>query len=462
MKEKYIAIGVMALVVAIGCALHFYRIGYPDQPVFDEVHFATYAADYATGHAFEDIHPPLGKLIFAAVLSLYPPGDLIGANYIDFTHAPDGSLLLMPRAVPFGDFPYVALRVVSALFGIALPVALYFLMRNLGAGPVPASLAATFALFDNALLVNSRLILMDSMMLLFGVTALALYFHRHRFAIAAGAFFGLALAVKLTAIVFVAPVAAAYLLALVASKKERSEEFARAARFAVVGFSVLAAVSLIGTFYFSPSARMQALHVSGFDQVFRTMPDAAAQAAHPFGTYLMADIGEMGFSVAGYTMGDAHDAESPWYFWPAMQSPISFYSPASGGAGGSITLTGNPVVWYGSTLAVIFALALLYRYGRDYIKHAASRVRRYPFLILLAGYVGAMAPFILIVHRSTFLYHYFPALVFAIGLLGWLIGEWLEVREWKNVTAPKAIVLAVILLIVIAGFLRMAPVTYGL
>ncbi len=58
----------LAVILAIGLGLHLYRVSYPDRPVFDEAHFATYAADYVKDRVFFDIHPPLGKLIYAAFI----------------------------------------------------------------------------------------------------------------------------------------------------------------------------------------------------------------------------------------------------------------------------------------------------------------------------------------------------------------------------------------------------------
>jgi dolichyl-phosphate-mannose--protein O-mannosyl transferase len=66
---------VLALIAIGFCGsfLHIVSIAYPDTPVFDEAHFATYSSQYATGRMPIDIHPPLGKLIYAGVLTLVDP-----------------------------------------------------------------------------------------------------------------------------------------------------------------------------------------------------------------------------------------------------------------------------------------------------------------------------------------------------------------------------------------------------
>ncbi len=73
-----------------------------------------------------------------------------------------------------------------------------------------------------------------------------------------------------------------------------------------------------------------------------------------------------------------------------------------------------------------------------------------------------MLPFITVVHRSTFLYHYLPALLFAFGLLAWFLGHWLKVNDWSDLSLRKGFYLGAIVVIVVIGFLAVAPMTYGL
>jgi dolichyl-phosphate-mannose-protein mannosyltransferase len=189
------------------------------------------------------------------------------------------------------------------------------------------------------------------------------------------------------------------------------------------------------------------------------------QQEHPVGAYFLADTGETVFSVANYIVGSPHDGESPWYFWPTMQSPILFYSPpASAGtsavpSAGDIVFTGNLLLWLASTLAVFAAIAVSFRHVREHYKEKADHRT---FFILFTGYVFAMLPFILFIHRSTFLYHYFPALIFAFGLLAWLIGHGLNLKDWSDLSRHDIFMLSMIVLVVVIGFLATAPFTYGL
>jgi dolichyl-phosphate-mannose-protein mannosyltransferase len=461
MKKKYIyLVAVLGVIVLFGVGLHFFRIGYPAWPVFDEAHFATYAGDYVMGHPFLDIHPPLGKFIFASVLWFYPRSALVGAQYLKTGLTPQGQYTLSMNNIPYGDFPYLALRVTSAFFGILLAVAMYYFMKNLGTGEVAAFLAAIFITFDNAFLTVSRLILMDGMFMAFAVIGLAIYFGKRRRPVVAGIFWGLALSVKLTAIIFIGPVLVGYLLV---SAAERRKEFNSIVRFMVAGFAVLILIAFAGTFVFSAAERLQVLAKIGTVSPTGQLMQPGWQAAHPAGMLLLADINETAFSLGNYVVGNFHEGESPWYFWPAMQTPIAYYNPHPGDAGGSIVFVGNPTLWLAATMAVIAAIVVL-------LRHAKARIRRQdlekkdrkPLFILLGGYVSGMLPFILIVHRSTFLYHYLPALIFGFGLLAWMLTKWLAVHDWDDFTPRKAFFLSVALVFVLAGFLATAPFTYGL
>jgi len=454
--NRWVVAGIFLFIAAAGFGLHFFNIGYPATPVFDEAHFATYAGDYATGRAFVDIHPPLGKLILASVLTFYPPQTLAKAQFINVVNLGPAGFFMLPTNTPFGDFPYVALRILSALFGMALPFALYFFLRNIGVGKVGAGLAALLLVFDNAILLTTRLILLDGMFLLFGLIALGLYFHKKCPAIAAGIFWGLALAVKLTAIVFVVPVIVAYFLV---RKEERKNEKKLLLRFAIFGIATLCVIAFMGTFIFTPAERIGALHTMGFlggkDAV---VPTAQQIVAHPLAAYLFASLREGLVSIAGYTFGDPHQKQSPWYFWPAAEIPMTYYSPDPGQPGGPIALAGNPLVWIGATLAVILGLAFFLRYLND---HRTGRKDRREVFILLGGYLGGLFPF-LFLQRSTFLYHYFPSLLFGIGLLGYFGGKFLKAENWTDLTPKTTFLFFMILLVVVAGFLYVAPVTYGL
>lgn len=104
---------------------------------------------------FFDSHPPLGKQLVA--LAAYIAGfdgkfkfDRIGSPYTD-------------------TVPLVALRFVPAFFGSLIVPTTYHLMLEMGLTEWTSIFAALLFLFDNALLTQSRFVLMESMLLFFSL-----------------------------------------------------------------------------------------------------------------------------------------------------------------------------------------------------------------------------------------------------------------------------------------------------
>ena len=164
-------------------------------------------------------------------------------------------------------------------------------------------------------------------------------------------------------------------------------------------------------------------------------------------------------SFVGYTIGGNNLMMSPWYFWPVLLGTIHY-----GNSGMGINLIGNIFVWYLSTLAV---LAAIVKFTKDGIKKIGLSEEYRPVLVLLGGYIIALVPFFTIIRRATFLYHYFPALVFAISLAAFMVIkfiEWLDKINppHKSMWGIKIAVMSAIIILTIFGFIVSAPYTYGL
>lgn len=107
-----------------------------------------------------DVHPPLAKLLLTAAAALF------GYNG-NFSFEQIGNDYLAH------DIPYVAMRAVPALLGVALAPLTYLICRSLQLRPISAVLGSLLLTFDNALATQSRLILLDSPLLFF--TALSTF-----------------------------------------------------------------------------------------------------------------------------------------------------------------------------------------------------------------------------------------------------------------------------------------------
>jgi len=446
----------LLVILALSVGLHAFRISYPPAPAFDEVHFATYAADYVNHHSFYDIHPPLGKLLFAGVLALFPRDRVSGAEFISFSRLRDGEMVLVNSERPYGSFPYVPLRALAGAFGVALIFFFHRFLRAIGVGELGALLGACAIALENAFLLQTRLIFVDGIYLAFGVAALWLYFDERHRASLAGILWGLSLAVKLTAVVFVTPVlAGAFLLRRLGGAPGRS----RFKAFIIAGIVVFAVVFLANTLFFSPREELGALYRDGFFGARLSSPPATVTRMSAPAQVVSSFFAQGLVSFINYVAGEPHPNQSPWYLWPAMQVPMPYYDAADGTT--TIRFTGNPVVWFAATFAVICAVALVPRFIRKLRRGEAPPAGARPITILLVGFLGSLFPFATFVLRSTFLYHYLPAYLFGIGLLGFgterLMGQpWFAASRRR-----RAGLIAGVVLVMVVGFAWSAPFTYG-
>jgi len=132
----------------------FYKINEPDQVVFDEVHFGKFASYYLRRTFYFDVHPPLGRLIIALISYIvgydgHFDFENIGDSYID------------------NKVPYIQLRSGVALFGALIPPVVFLIMKNMRFSLPSAFLVGFLTVFDNALVTQGRLILLDNMLILF-------------------------------------------------------------------------------------------------------------------------------------------------------------------------------------------------------------------------------------------------------------------------------------------------------
>ncbi|BFZ62273.1 Dolichyl-phosphate-mannose--protein mannosyltransferase 4 [Saitoella coloradoensis] len=147
-SKKAYGIAVTVL-TALAFITRFYRISHPAEVVFDEVHFGKFAAYYIQRTYFFDVHPPFAKLLFGFV------GWLIGFDgEFKFENIGDDYIK--------NNVPYVLMRALPATLG-ALTVPIVFgIMQEANYGLPACVLAASWVLFDNAHIAETRLILLDA------------------------------------------------------------------------------------------------------------------------------------------------------------------------------------------------------------------------------------------------------------------------------------------------------------
>jgi dolichyl-phosphate-mannose-protein mannosyltransferase len=142
------------VVVLLSFITRFYKIGEPDQVVFDEVHFGKFASYYLRRTFYFDVHPPLGRLLIALI------GYLIGYDgHFDFENIGDSYI--------DNKVPYIKLRAGVALFGALIPPVVFLIMKNMKFALPTTILVSAMTIFDIGLVTQGRLILLDNMLILF-------------------------------------------------------------------------------------------------------------------------------------------------------------------------------------------------------------------------------------------------------------------------------------------------------
>lgn len=417
----------IVILLALGLLTRFIFFGSPNETVFDEVHFGKFISGYYTHEYFFDIHPPLGKLIIAGFVRLF--------NFRpEFTFAEIGD--------KFPDKQYMILRFLPSLAGALLPLIIYLLLLEFGLSSFSAFAGGIFIVLENALLAQSRFILMDSFLLLVGFLALLFYFkytkyqiQNTRYLLLFGLFAGLASSIKWTGLSFLA-------LPLVIE----SVKILKNRNFKPALTVLIPPVIIAGMIYFAFFAlHLTILNKSGPGDAFMSKSFQKTLAGSQYEsdpTVRKSNIFQKfnGLNSEIYKANQRLTADHPyssqWYTWPFMTRPIYYWVDNHS----RVYLLGNPVIWWLSTAAVLYLLLI-------YSKIFDNKI----VLILLSGYFLNLLPFIG-VKRVMFLYHYFSALIFAILMLVYAIDQ--EKHAKKIFTG--------IILAALATFIYFAPLNYGL
>jgi len=403
----------LAGVTVLAGILRFWHLGNPPRTVFDETYYAHDACVFVKpasvcrgGPAYSEEHPLLAKWLIAA-----------GIKVFGFT--------------PFGW------RVVPATFG-TLAVALTFLLawRLLGS-TVAATLAGGAFAIDGLAFVQSRVAMLDVFVTTFSLTTiLCVVMDRDRdrrqderlrdrpWLLAAGVTGGAAMASKWSGIPFLAM---AVVLVLVWDRRQpRAHRGVIRADLAPV-LIFLVAVPL-AVYVLSFAGRL--------DGSVLAVPWDRHSWAWAF-VHRQAHI--LGFHA---DLRGPYPYESPAWSWPLLKRPVVFAFEDTGGTFREILALGNPVVWWGGSLAVVVCAA---RWIRGLRSDRIAGATPGPEGVLLAGVAAGYLWWLPATSTRTFsfLFYFLPAVPFlciALVRVGQLTWGRVSGRAATGVVAVAAVV----------------------
>jgi dolichyl-phosphate-mannose-protein mannosyltransferase len=426
-----------ALLLVLSAITHFAYFGWPRAVVFDEVYFTTFVGDYSKASYYFDIHPPLAKLIAMFF------GKLVGATY-------DVDMSAIGNTLPWG---VVLLRLLPIVAGTLLPIVIYFICRRLNFSKLVSFAAGMLIILENSILVQSRFVLFDSIMLLFGFTAILLYFIYIKRAeekksgwwlvllsalCTAGAF-----SIKWTGLAFALLILVAEIWR--AKKVQTVLKFFTA--YAIIGLIVYLSVFAVHFAYLTHSGPGDPFMTDRFQKTLIGSAYEKDPTIKPKGFFGKTIELNVEMLHANQTLTSTHPYSSKWYTWPLMIRSVFYWqgkTPDANGGNEYIYLFGNPFVYWLGTLAILFLLWEI----------IIKKLRDKKAFFIVIGYLVNFLPFILI-GRVMFLYHYEAALVFSILAIVYSLEKYVPIEKRKIATYSM-------LFLCLASFIFFAPLSYGI
>lgn len=130
-----------------------YQIGIPDSPSLMEFNIVTMVNNYLKGEFFIDYNPPFIGLFYTAVAKL-------------FGYDRD-SLDQFSISIPYDNFPYYQLRILSAFLGAISVTFAYKTLRSTGVSHFVSLFGSFLMVIENSMITEERFILIDGIYIFF-------------------------------------------------------------------------------------------------------------------------------------------------------------------------------------------------------------------------------------------------------------------------------------------------------
>ena len=411
---------------ATAAAVGFYlialwRLGFPNQQIFDEVYHARSGMEYVLGlDPHEWTHPPLAKL-------------LIGLSEIVFRvrfDPRDGKWLEKAHYSMHYSFAW---RYPSLLFAVGSLILIYMIARVMFKRRDIALLAACLLAFDGVFFVQARMAMTNMFTVFFVLLAtLGTYLFceraNYKYLFVTGLGLGLALATRWTTLFVWGLTGIALLGHLFTILIPRwRKEADRGEIYSVVPplfgwIGIMAATMVV-----IPAAIYAVAYIPN---VLQGPGDWHAKLLTWNGTgtdnswsYILGVKDGLQHRMWAYHSGikDKHPFSSPWWTWPLMLRPVAYYNETNAQHRHmEIWSIGNGLIWWASVPAFLAAIVLAWREKRAALG-----------LIALLG-LGQWLFWGIEPRSLIFMHYYFESIPYACLAIAFLL-----VRLWEIPAARK-------------------------
>ncbi len=531
----------------------------PSSSIWDETYHITSGEKYLTGTMLMEAHPPLGKLLIALGEKIVNPNapvkdlNLLGKLCLAATpiaRTVDGKKeitnLLKVRqqnsnklidkssftatdsigidnngdGTKDSDYPeyfsFCGFRLLPTLFGFGIPIIFFWLLYLMTRNPHLSAIGSTLVIFDNALLVQSRAAMLDSIQIFlvlasccFFVSRVSDLLDRKELSnpwmslakyLGMGIAIGLALVTKHSSVFLLLLPLITIGWELILITRKNLQTFPKTPvkilkrifnpyllnllddmivelvpKLVVVLLAIIIAYCSIfyihtglGTTINTKGSNNQGLYKA--KEAYQSILRQGSTTWNPINFPIMFEdnwnyMEQYHKGVPKLDPTNKNENGSYPTSWPVMNKTISFkWETANYSDYQVLYLIGNPIVWLSGLIGVIVALALII--SVLFLGNRVKDRRSFVFVTIFAGlWVVYMATMVYVIEiRVMYLYHYLIALVFSL-LLPTLLVDYMFGREIPKDTDKSNIIyicLITWMILIFASYLIYAPFTYYL
>ena len=370
---------------------------------FDEIYFLRSGYEFIHSYPmYETTHPHVGKILIGLGMAL------------------------------FGNSPFGA-RILGCVASGVLIFVVYLLLLALLKDERFALFGRILTALDFMRYTMGRMATVDSFLVLF-MTLMYLFMVKYAdtqigdkkekiYLLLSGLFMGLAAGTKWSALYGVLGLAAVFFITLFAkAKKIENKDLRKSYILKTVAFCFVAFVAVPFLIYYGAFA-IGSTEGAGISLFIQTQ-----QNIFRYHSQLVS----------------AHPCASKWYTWLVDKTPVWLAVNYQGPNVSTISVFGNPVLWLGALPALLYTLV------------KGIKEKDYSARVIILGYCSRLLPWAFI-SRETFIYHYYPAVVFGLASISYMVKKLYD-KHGKKVLIIGGVYVALAALFFVAFF----PVISGM